>query len=89
MTNMIDMFKKFVSEEIFNQLCYYDTEKFDLNDKPAGIRFFLTPYADDFEYVKRRVCYFISTWNGSIYVNMNPRTHVIVVEIWEGGVSNV
>lgn len=80
---MIEKFKKFVKEEIYNQLMYYDTSSFDWNNKHSGERFYLTAYEDDFEYVKRRVCNFIASWNAEIYVNMFPDRQYIVVEIWE------
>lgn len=79
---MIDKFKKFISEEIYNQLCYYKTANFNAPGY-KGMRFHLTAYCEDYEWVKRQICYFISSWNGYIYVNMNPDRDSFVVEIRE------
>lgn len=76
---MIEKFKKFVDDKIYNQLCYYKSNPIAVNGK----RFFLTTYEDDFEYVKRQICYFISSWDAPIYVSMFPDRYDIVVEIWE------
>ena len=77
---MIEKFKKFVSDEIYNQLCYYQTTHIV---NPTGMRFFLTPYEDYYEHVKRQVCYFVALWDAPIYIiHMNPNGD-IVVEIRE------
>lgn len=76
---MKDKFKKFVEEEIYNQLCYYKTDTI----RVTATRFFLTAYEDDYEYVKRQICYFISSWEGPIYLNMLPDRHEFVVTVWE------
>ena len=79
---MIEKFKKFISEKIYNQLCYYKTSNFKCPGY-KGVRFFLTTYCEDYEWVKRQICYFMISCNGYIYVNMNPDSHNFVVDIRE------
>lgn len=76
---MIDKFKHFVDEKIYNQLCYYTSNPISVN----GMRFFLTTYDEDYEYVKRQICHFIASWDAPIYVDMNPEDNDFVIEIWE------
>lgn len=77
---MIEKFKQFIDEKIYNQLCYYKTVAF----KPYVMKFFLTAYEDDFEYVKRQICHFIASWDAEIYIiKMDPDQHDFVVEVWE------
>ena len=77
---MIEKFKKFISDKIYNQLCYYKTIEF----KSYGMKFFLTAYEDDFEYVKRQICHFIASWDAAIYIiEMDPDDHDFVIEIRE------
>ena len=76
---MIDKFKKFVEAQIYNQLCYYNITHIE----GTGVRFFLTAYEDDYEYVKRQVCHFIASWDAPIYVSMSPKAQRIIVDIWE------
>lgn len=80
---MIDKFKKFIDDKIYNQLIIYTTASFNINGVCCGLRFFLTTYDEDYEYVKRQICHFIASWDAPIYVSMNPDRNDIVVEIWE------
>jgi len=78
--DMIEKFKKFIDEKIYNQLCYYKTSNYK-DHGYKGVRFYLTAYAEDYEYCKHQICHFISSWDACIYVNMNPDEHDFVVEI--------
>lgn len=79
---MIEKFKQFVEDEIYNQLQYYNTEKFNTMFKGPGVSFLLRPYAEDYEYVKRQTCYFIALWDAPIYVSMYPDTNRIIVLVF-------
>ena len=79
---MINKFKRFIDDKIYNQLCYYKTSSFKY-DSYAGVRFYLTSYAEDYEYVKRQICHFISSWDAGIYVKMDPDRQDFVIEIRE------
>ena len=79
---MIEKFKQFVEDKIYNQLNYYNTEDFNTQFKGPGVSFLLKPYAEDYEYVKRQVCHFISSWDAPIYVSMYPDSGRIIVLVF-------
>ena len=79
---MIEKFKQFINDKIYNQLCYYKTSNFKAHGY-KGMRFYLTAYAEDYEYCKRQICHFIASWDAYIYVNMDPDRQDFVVEIRE------
>lgn len=79
---MIEKFKKFVKDKIYNQLEFYDNiSLINKNGKFIGKRFFLTPYDEDYDYVKRQLCYFISSWDYPIYIRTDSNSRAILIDI--------